>query len=134
MSAIDSVSSARRPMRSPTDPSTRLPIGRAPKPIAKATYVFSVWTVGFEFGKKFLPISFAKYPNTAKSNHSRTLPIRPANAVRTGDWAGAASPAGAGAGEEIAVLATRASYARPAGAREGFRACGSFLAPAVSQL
>ena len=39
ISAIESVSSARRPMRSPTEPSTRLPNGLAKNPSANAPNV-----------------------------------------------------------------------------------------------
>ena len=89
--AIDSVNNARRPIRSPTMPSTRLPNGRARKPSAKTPNVSSCCAAWLDCGKNCLPISLAKYPYTAKSNHSRTLPISPASAVRTADCLGPAS-------------------------------------------
>ena len=60
ISAIDSVSSARRPMRSPDVPSTRLPIGRAKKPRANVPKVSNCWAVWSDCGKNCLPMSLAK--------------------------------------------------------------------------
>ncbi len=60
ISAIDSVSSARRPMRSPTMPSTRLPNGRAPNPSAKTANASSCWAPGLDCGKNCRPMSLAK--------------------------------------------------------------------------
>ena len=60
---IDSVSSARRPIRSPTMPSTSPPTGRAAKPSQNTRYVSSCLSYGsIEAGKNCLPISVEKYP------------------------------------------------------------------------
>jgi hypothetical protein len=60
MSVIESVRSARRPIRSPTAPSARLPIGRAKNPSAKMPSVWSCCAAGLLWGKNWRPMSVAK--------------------------------------------------------------------------
>ncbi len=60
ISAIDSVSSARRPMRSPTEPSTMLPTGRAKNPSANTPNVSSCCAAALFCGKNWWPMSVAK--------------------------------------------------------------------------
>src|SRR5712692_3339016 len=88
-----------RPLWSPIHPITMPPSGRTTKPTPNTANAASSCVTSLPEGKKFLPMTPARYAYTAKSYHSSTLPMTAApTAWRTWISCGscmAVSPAGA---------------------------------------
>jgi hypothetical protein len=75
-------SAGLRPSLSPMRPKTTPPTGRAAKPMANTPNAASSDATGSSAGKKSAPMIGARYPYTAKSYHSSTLPTVPATMFR----------------------------------------------------
>ena len=77
-----SINACLRPIKSPIRPKNSPPRGLTKKPTAKAPKAAIREMEGLFEGKNCLPIVDAKYPYSAKSYHSITLPTRPASITR----------------------------------------------------
>src|SRR5699024_2830318 len=84
-----------RPIRSPSIPKNAPPTGRRANATAKIAKVCSNATAPCDSGKNVLAMIVAIKPYTAKSNHSTTVPAKPANVTwrsifgetsAVGDW------------------------------------------------